>query len=209
MLRALLQSRGAQEWRQALTEDLTVLRKAMEDKLDALPLPALCLAPWCDLVRQHPGAWKALLKRFRQLSVEDSRVDELVQRVVRPAGAPRPEADPQVCYDCGYACNSRKALLLHRRQVHAQRSPGFQYVLDGRCPACAGWFHSRLRALHHLEWRSAPCRAKLDAGLLEPLPDDVLAAVDALDAEHRRKCHRTGERPLTGPPALPSGPAAD
>ena len=57
-----------------------------------------------------------------------------------------------------------------------------------RCPACKGWYHTRLRALQHLEYSSPACRAQLQAGLLPELPADVVDAAAALDQSYACQC---------------------
>ena len=61
------------------------------------------------------------------------------------------------------------------------------------CPACLQFFHSRERVIRHVEEKSPRCRAVLLQTFV-PLPAQVIAELDAIDAVESRSLRRQGRR---------------
>jgi len=207
-LRALLATRGAAGWKAAVVSDLQVLRSAMADKLGELPSPSVSTKEWQKVAAEHPTSWASLLKAFKARTVEARGVADRVRAQTQPPGVPGPRegglpgAQQWICYECGEVCREYQALCLHRRTRHGARRDGHRYVIDGFCPACRGYYHSRLRALEHLERGSSRCRAMLDEGSLPEFDEAALEAADQVDRESRRAARAAGLHEQAGPPAL-------
>ena len=116
------------------------------------------------------------------------------------------EADEFLCGQCNQAFSTVAGVTVHRLKAHPElpNLPRLvrQSVLGSVCPACGTDFHQRLRVLHHLRKRGgddSACRARVLAGEFLGHPEELLAAADAADAEHRRCCRRAGRHILAGP----------
>lgn len=89
------------------------------------------------------------------------------ERVPRDAAAAA-QSLHSVCPACDAAFASAAALAVHERLRHGRKRLGHRFVIDGRCPACAGDYRSRLRCLEHLERGSRACREALLGGAGSP-----------------------------------------
>ena len=107
------------------------------------------------------------------------------------------------CHLCAHAgrgrCKffSQKALESHMRAKHKARNPLRQFLdATGVCPVCQGQYGTRTRALAHVSERrqrgksTRTCRAVLEAGVLPPLPPDVVAKLDDLDRMARKRAFK-------------------
>jgi hypothetical protein len=52
-------------------------------------------------------------------------------------------------------------LALHRKVTHSLDDGLSRYVSDVFCPVCLVYFHSRVRLLNHIRYKSAVCRTNL------------------------------------------------
>ena len=68
-LLALLQVAG-REWKEAVIEDIVVMRNLLSPLLDRLPSPQQHLQQWIDLATGFPVQWKQLIKRFLNKTVQ-------------------------------------------------------------------------------------------------------------------------------------------
>ena len=84
------------------------------------------------------------------------------------------------CYECGMTYKSSKALASHQARSHHKERLSGRYVKDGACPFCA-----RRRAMHHVDFGSKTCKARLlsSPGLRELTEEEVALALqqDRLD----------------------------
>ena len=70
-------------------------------------------------------------------------------------------------------------LVAHLRRAHNILPPQ-NYVVDGAiCPACGGNFGTRTRCLRHLARPSQSCSRKLEEGVLQLMPEELLLEVEA------------------------------
>ena len=67
------------------------------------------------------------------------------------------------------------------------------FVLDSRCPACGTDFHTRPRALHHLQYDSKRCRAMMHEGALHRFSEQRVFQADRIDAAAARGAVSRGE----------------
>ena len=83
-------------------------------------------------------------------------------------------------------------LAAHEEKTHGTRTAARSYVIDVRCPACGLDYGSRPRALRHLAYGSAACRALMLQGQLMPQPPELVAAADEADRPVLREAGRLG-----------------
>ena len=114
-----------------------------------------------------------------------------------------------MCSICSQCFGSSRALSMHMRTKHAQKS-ALRTYLDGsgRCPVCLTQFESRIRCLAHVSEKrfrgkaQESCRSKLEAGGFLALPHALVSALDAANALLRRGARRHGRSaPLVAAPA--------
>jgi hypothetical protein len=222
-IRGLLQGRGGDEWRFALTLSLAAMQRLMAPKLDDMPHPAVEPAAWEAAWRSAPTAWQALVKKATLRAGADPARAAAVLAQFPELDAVQDdhtdsEADAYLCGQCNLSFPSVAGVTIHRLKAHPElpNLPRLvrQSVLGSSCPACCAEFHQRLRVLHHLRKRGgedSACRARVLAGEFLGHPEELLAAADAADADHRRSCRKAGRHVLAGPVCLvpQPPPAAD
>ena len=80
---------------------------------------------------------------------------------------------------CFQAAKDNVGLVTHLRRIHNILPPQ-NYVVDGPiCPACGGNFGSRTRCLRHLARPNQSCSKKLEEGVLQLMPEELLLEVEA------------------------------
>ena len=84
------------------------------------------------------------------------------------------------CPECGKHCKV-KGLGAHRKRVHGISVLARRFVSGSVCPACNMDFHTRPRALHHLQFACKQCRGKLMSGQLVELDRSVVDELDRRD----------------------------
>ena len=126
-------------------------------------------------VRTHLSPWPRI------------RATETIDRL---AGETKPDG-LLACLECPVDATrifpDNKSLQTHRARTHGHRSAARAYVLDNHCPACRKCFRSRPAAIDHLNHRAVRCRRILEAGGLQALPPDLLAAAEAADRATRQR----------------------
>ena len=106
-------------------------------------------------------------------------------------------AHPHICAECRASFNSARALGMHARISHGQRSFQTNYAdSDGICPICSKIFPTRLRLIAHLTERRprggrVPCGLQLDQA--RRLSNERVAMLDALDTKERSKARKAGK----------------
>lgn len=210
-IRGLLQGRGGEEWRFALTLSMAAMQRLMAPKLDDLPHPAVEPAVWEAAWRAAPAAWLAVVKGATLRAGKDPAHAAAVLALFPELEAHKAdntdsEADEFLCGQCNQVFATVAGVTVHRLKAHPElpNLPRLvrQSVLGTVCPACGTEFHQRLRVLHHLRKRGctdSACRARVLAGEFLGHSEELLAAADAADAEHRRCCRRAGRHVLAGP----------
>ena len=115
------------------------------------------------------------------------------------------ESHPHKCDLCPRAFASWRGLAMHERKVHGKQSNVKCFAgADGTCPVCKCQFRTRLRLIAHLtekrvrgKTRRPPCGARLQHR--HRLSDHIVANLDALDAEQRRRARKAGKtQPVVG-----------
>ena len=116
---------------------------------------------WIKLAVENKSSWKPLVK-----PVLTHIAAEMVQ-----------------CPDC------HKSLLVKGLGAHGARVHNVfrvaRTVVDrsGICPVCGLFFHTRQRVIHHIEHS---CKAAVQAGLVQALPEAQMKELDAEDAKEQR-----------------------
>ena len=97
------------------------------------------------------------------------------------------------CPDCSASFKGEAHLATHRQRVHQQYVAARSFVLSSRCPACKKDFHTRPRALKHVQYQSTRCLPwLLEHGI--PVSDDLARSLDAADAAKLCEERRSGIR---------------
>ena len=73
---------------------------------------------------------------------------------------------------------SSKALASHQARSHHKARLTGCYVKDGNCPFYGAFFHTRRRAMHHVDFGSKACKIRLlsSPGLPELTEDEIARA---------------------------------
>ena len=101
---------------------------------------------------------------------------------------------PWVCDACGKRTGSKQALAVHAFRKHGfVRKARFYADQDAVCHICLLKFGCRGRLIEHLANASPKCMDAL-LRMFKPLPDDVVAALDASDRATARELVHTGRR---------------
>ena len=58
------------------------------------------------------------------------------------------------CYECGVTFKTSNSLASHQARSHQKERLSGRYVKDGNCPFCGAFFHTRVRAMHHVDFGS-------------------------------------------------------
>ena len=202
---ALLQAGGDREgsWLQATVAALEWMRLRVAH-LAALPPPARDLAPWVRLAVDHPGPWRAYVRKAveaakravqadaRRERWEGAFLEALAGGGLELAGhrAQQSEQGDYHCYECGKAFPSRKALVLHAYREHSRKAAARSFIAGPVCPCCMTCFVTRARCVGHVAYHSPRCLAAIQNSL-EPMPEDEVRRLDeedrALQAVLRRK----------------------
>lgn len=157
-----------------------------------------------------------------QMIVDLVDADDWIQKELVDSGwTCRVPADQQAeraryrCPDCSASFKGEAHLATHRQRAHQQYVAARSFVLSSRCPACKKDFHTRPRALKHVQYQSTRCLPwLLERGI--PVSDDLARSLDAADAaklcEERRSGIRSKETRMPvdttqacAPPQVPSG----
>ena len=171
MLRALLQEGGMRlPWTKAVVGDLVALQAA-QPKVAMMPHPAGDVDAWIKLAVDNKSSWK-----------------QLVRPVLTHIGSPALGPEEMVqCPDC------HKSFLVKGLRAHRARVDNVFRVArtvvggSGIYPVCGLFFHTRQRVTHHIEHSCESCKAAVQAGLVQTLPEAQMKELDAEDAKESRE----------------------
>ena len=204
-LLALIQSRPGGHrlpWVNTIIEDLCQLRLFHENKLLELSEPA----DWYNFILQHPCAWKQLVDQY---IVYDSIAPVARHEPVFLCQT-LPEQKWFACTQCPEdACRvfpTMHSLRSHIVAKHKYRAAARLHVRgDGVCPICKLCFHTRVRAIAHVQRSGSRCALLLhESPQLHP---DEVEALDKADKLSVRAAVKAGHaRPLALMPGPPKGP---
>ena len=174
-LRSLLQgSEGRHPWVAQIKEDIALLQAA-SPKLAGMPHPQLDVDSWVVFAIEHPAAWRKLLKAWAC--------------PYAPLAVDQPKA---ACPECGMTVR-QQGLGAHQASKHNKiRVARFFCDASGKCPVCQGEFGTRLRCMHHVNYSTEGCLNELEAGLIEPLPEEIRIELDQQDAMVRKATTKAG-----------------
>jgi hypothetical protein len=190
-LLALLRSRPRGQplpWTQQVFVDFNALYNFVPDVRASLPKPTLggALQDWYRFIKLKPSAWSELVDQLRFIDscIDKVKVSESLESVI----------SSHVCGDCNAAFASSKALLCHCRTIHGYRDPVRLYVqADGVCPVCKSRFHSRLRAIAHVnDRRNKSCKPQLLSGGFVQIPPKLADELDDFDRIARKEARHQG-----------------
>ena len=118
---------------------------------------------------------------------------QLVKPVLTHVGSPALETGESVrCPDC-HRDFLIKGLGAHGARVHGVfRVARTVVVRSGICPVCELFFHTRQRVIHHNVHSCESCKAAVQAGLVQAMPEAQVKALDAEDAKERREARNPG-----------------
>ena len=188
---SLIQSHAGKQWRECVFSDLEFMAAVLRDKLADLGDPRGHWQRWQTFILGFPAVWKRLVKSF-------SAVARSPHQQVPSSTASWP------CYECGMTFKTSKALACHQARSHQKERVSGRYVRDGNCPFCGAFFHTRVRAMHHVDFGSKTCKARLlsSPGLPE-LTEEEIALARQQDRLDYASARARGVWRNTGPPACP------
>jgi len=170
----------APSWRNALIADLEWL-SAGSTKVAELPPPGLQLQAWLDFARGHPKAWCSIVQQMLTPPPlqEQPPADNPSDRAPPPAHEPNELSGERLhpcswlCYNCGAAFHSRRALASHATRAHAKRSDASSCMFGTACIACLREFHTRTRLSGHLLHGSIACAEAIARSTVPPSDEEV------------------------------------
>ena len=167
------------------------------------------LAP-SDLVFEHIDLAKGLHRALRrakkahlvhlQMTVDLSDADAGLRETMQSSGWTCPDLqcdklamEQYACPDCNAAFKGEAHLATHRQRVHGTLVASRRFVVSTKCPACRKNFHTRPRAIKHLQYQSTRCLPWL---LIhgEPISADLARTLDDVDAAKIGTERRSGIR---------------
>ncbi len=185
--------------------------RTLRGKLSELPDPVLDPAPWVCYWRASPGCLAAQLRLALRTAACDTdaamRALEDVPEIALGGASPVDEADAEDSEPEEFLCGvpgcdksfaSVRTALAHRAGAHGA-SKNAEYkkrILGASCPVCSRDFEVRLCCIHHVVHCSSSCKTALLAGGFPEFGAAQLAAADAEDLQHRRRCRAAGRHEL-------------
>ena len=123
-------------------------------------------------------------------------------------GCAAEQQEGSTCPECEVVFRDHNAMACHRRAKHGYRRCLPRAVIGTHCPVCKWDYHSRTRAIAHLE-RCGACRIVFEAGGCPVYAQDNPVLMAAIEQENSRvrECRASGAHPRLGPAPLP--PAAE
>ena len=128
-----------------------------------------------------------------------------------------PEKLKLVCWQCEL-CNagfdSKRGLAMHSHSVHGYLREAKHYIVDDKCNACGKIFHTRARAIAHVE--SNPRCMQCYRSCMVPVDEETMQQVEDADRICRKEMREKGWKPtkalkpivrMVGPTFPPSGTA--
>ncbi|CAK0907861.1 unnamed protein product, partial [Prorocentrum cordatum] len=180
-----------------LLTDLRHLAAAFPAETQALGDPFHFPAAWREFILSEPARWRRLCHAFRACPCKapQSQAAMRRQRGKQPAPLGRVTAPVPTltCPDCQRECRGPKGLAAHRRHAHGIKMQARFHILGTECPACSKDFYTRPRALHHLQFSSKQCRARMMQGYLPAFSASQVAEADRADAASNRGRTARGE----------------
>ena len=211
---AMIQGKGGQAWREAISASLAALKALLPAKLADLPSPLLDPCAWEASWMAAPGMWFQLFAAAERAAAKKPAA-ALRLLFATPGFVPSgldcngAEQDEFLCGLCAATFSTPGGVATHRLKTHPISAPEPQLLRDSVigcfCPVCGQDFRHRLRVLHHLRARPGAaglCREEVLSGRFLGLHTaEQVAAADEADRLHRRVCRRAGIHILAGPAA--------
>ena len=116
------------------------------------------------------------------------------------------------CELCQASFHSKRGLAMHSHLMHGYVREAKHYILDDSCHACGKSFHTRARAIAHVEMN--PKCLTCYRSCMVPVDEETLQKVEEVDKACRREMQQQGWNPtkalkpvikLVGPTLPPSG----
>ncbi len=153
----------------------------------SLPCPYDDLSAVFDYISVSSKSFLSSLRAYSVTPFANFDVPKLF-----PAIAP-PIFNLLVCPECNKTFNSLQQLNLHRKRVHDFLHPVHMLIDTVFCPVCLLFFHTRVRALNHIKYRSSICRISLEQ-LGPSISRDAAVALDLEARPSNRKLYSLGLR---------------
>ena len=151
------------------------------------PLASGATKVWYQFMQcNKPELWYTFVDKLRYVDscIDAVKITESLESVV--------SAFP--CTDCNKSFASHKALLCHCRKLHGYRDPVRLFLHgDGVCPVSRSPFHSRLRAIAHVnDRRNKVCKPSLLSGEFAQIPAELTSKLDECERICRKEARRDG-----------------
>ena len=209
MLQAKVRGRRL-PWITTVLRDIAEMRRFYGQKLLELAEPCADPMLWMRFILCNPGAWGQYIDGyiFHESTAPVARHEPIF---MQPQGMGQTtEQGWLVCERCPEHARrifpTARSLRAHVVAMHHHRAIAREYVgASGICPVCKLCFHTRLRAVAHIQRAGSRCATLLhECTQLHP---DEVAALDEADRSAVRAAVRAGHaRPLATRPGPFKGP---
>ena len=209
MLQAKVRGRRL-PWITTVLRDIAEMRRFYGQKLLELAEPCADQMLWMRFILCNPGAWGQYIDGyiFHESTAPVARHEPIF---MQPQGMGQTtEQGWLVCERCPEHARrifpTARSLRAHVVAMHHHRAIAREYVgASGICPVCKLCFHTRLRAVAHIQRAGSRCATLLhECTQLHP---DEVAALDEADRSAVRAAVRAGHaRPLAAMPGPFKGP---
>eukprot|EP00438_Fugacium_kawagutii_P030179 Skav207265 [mRNA] locus=scaffold434:14169:23378:- [translate_table: standard] len=109
-----------------------------------------------------------------------------------PSGPPETPLDFQ-CPDCPATFASEASLAVHQSKKNGSRIAMRRFATNGACCICHRWYHTRPRAILHLQSSSTDCWLRA-LRTFQPLSQEAAMALDQHDCQAHTAHHQRGLR---------------
>ena len=207
---------------------LQQLRSSFQWLVDHFPghLPFAMEEETVDIIQKVAldGRWRAKVKRASRSAVAyyKRQADGLIwtrcmQAKLEVLGCLKEvsEKPKLVCWQCELCdagFDSKRGLAMHSHSVHGYLREAKHYIVDDKCNACGKIFHTRARAIAHVE--SNPRCMQCYRSCMVPVDEETMQQVEDADRMCRKEMREQGWKPtkalkpiirMVGPTFPPSG----
>ena len=140
---------------------------------------------------------KAYMKKEKHINKQKLQI-RIAQKVQQDGGEkddPHRLEDTYKCEQCEKSFATKTALGVHCRVLHDKFSEASYYTPGSTCPACGREFHTRKRAIQHVQYGTMNCLQWLRERC-EPLSSEQVRHLNQKERQQFKEAEQSGRRTL-------------